>query len=63
MPLVEGGVLDASVAVLALAGNSDSARELREVLGRTQLHAPDLIDAEVGSVLRRTVVGGGMGPA
>ena len=50
-------VLDASVAARALMpGDADLLGRLR----RTPCHAPHLIDAEVGSVLRRAVAGGRM---
>jgi predicted nucleic acid-binding protein len=51
-------VLDASVAVRALlsAGEEDGA--LRERVHDASCHAPHLIDAEVGSVLRRRVAAG-----
>ena len=56
----ESCVLDASVAVLALTGNSEPARDLLERLGRAAVHAPHLIDAEVGNVLRKKIVSGGL---
>jgi predicted nucleic acid-binding protein len=46
-------VLDASALVLALVGNTDGARKLRRRLPDIRRHAPHLIDAEVGNVLRR----------
>ncbi|MGH9300519.1 MAG: type II toxin-antitoxin system VapC family toxin [Acidimicrobiales bacterium] len=46
-------VLDASALVLALGGKTDSASALRERLTGIGKHAPHLIDAEVGNVLRR----------
>ena len=46
-------VLDASALVLALIGKSQTADALRGRLGRIRPHAPHLIDAEVGNVLRR----------
>jgi predicted nucleic acid-binding protein len=51
-------VLDASVTVTALVERTDEAHALRERLGRLGRHAPHLIDAEVGSVLRRRVAAG-----
>lgn len=51
-------VLDASVAVTALAGGSAEARALRSRLDGTVCHAPHLVDAEVGSVLRRRTASG-----
>jgi predicted nucleic acid-binding protein len=47
-------VLDASTAVFALTGSAD-------VLGRlssSEIHAPHLLDAEVGNVLRRLLLAG-----
>lgn len=46
-------VIDASALVLALADKGDDARDLRSRLPRIRTHAPHLIDAEVGNVLRR----------
>ncbi|MGC8627930.1 MAG: type II toxin-antitoxin system VapC family toxin [Acidimicrobiales bacterium] len=46
-------VLDASALVLALIGKSEPAELLRQRLPRMRRHAPHLIDAEVGNVLRR----------
>lgn len=46
-------VLDASALVLALIGKTDSAGLLRRRLPTMRRHAPHLIDAEVGNVLRR----------
>jgi predicted nucleic acid-binding protein len=46
-------VLDASALALALAGKSDAASALRARLAGVRRHAPHLIDAEVGNVLRR----------
>lgn len=46
-------VVDASALVLALSGKTDAASALRARLARTRRHAPHLIDAEVGNVLRR----------
>ncbi|MFC4948327.1 type II toxin-antitoxin system VapC family toxin [Pseudonocardia sp. GCM10023141] len=50
-------VLDASAAVSALTGVSDPERALRARLVGEICFAPHLIDAEVGSVLRRRVSG------
>ncbi|WP_142098514.1 type II toxin-antitoxin system VapC family toxin [Pseudonocardia cypriaca] len=55
-------VLDASATVTVLVERTNEAHELRECLGRLGRHAPHLVDAEVGSVLRRRV-GAGMLPA
>lgn len=46
-------VVDASALVLALAVKTTVADTLRERLPDMRLHAPHLIDAEVGNVLRR----------
>ena len=46
-------VLDASAMVLALSGKTETASALRARLAGVRKHAPHLIDAEVGNVLRR----------
>lgn len=46
-------VLDASALVLALVGKTDAADALRQRLRTIRRHAPHLVDAEVGNVLRR----------
>lgn len=46
-------VVDASAVVWALVGNSTAANALRVRLPDIRCHAPHLIDAEVGNVLRR----------
>jgi predicted nucleic acid-binding protein len=46
-------VIDASALVLALAGKTKAAGTLRARLLDMRRHAPHLIDAEVGNVLRR----------
>lgn len=46
-------VLDASALVLALSGKTAEASALRRRLVGVRKHAPHLIDAEVGNVLRR----------
>jgi predicted nucleic acid-binding protein len=51
-------VLDASAFVLALTEESEPAQDLLERLGRAEVHAPHLIDAEVGNVLRRLLLAG-----
>lgn len=48
-------VLDASVLTYALIGKTSDAASLRAVLRGTTCHAPHLIDAELGNVLRRRV--------
>lgn len=45
-------VVDASALVLALVGKGDDAAALRERLRGVRGHAPHLVDAELGSVLR-----------
>ncbi len=46
-------MLDASAMVLALSGKTETASALRARLAGVRKHAPHLIDAEVGNVLRR----------
>jgi predicted nucleic acid-binding protein len=46
-------VIDASVLTFALIGKTPNAARLRTVLRSTDCHAPHLIDAELGNVLRR----------
>ncbi|MGH9083440.1 MAG: type II toxin-antitoxin system VapC family toxin [Acidimicrobiales bacterium] len=46
-------MLDASALVLASSGKTDGASALRSRLGGVRRHAPHLIDADVGNVLRR----------
>lgn len=46
-------VIDASALVLALGGKTRAADKLRARLPGMRRHAPHLIDAEVGNVLRR----------
>ncbi len=48
-------VVDASALVLAGIGTDDVARALRHRLVDEVCHAPHLIDAELGNVLRRRV--------
>jgi predicted nucleic acid-binding protein len=56
MPLV----IDASGLVLGLLGRSGHAAALRRRLAAEVCHAPHLIDAEVGNVLRRHVLRGSL---
>jgi predicted nucleic acid-binding protein len=56
-------VIDASGMVIALLGRSDEAGALRSRLGAEVCHAPHLIDAEVGNVLRRHVLRGDLAAA
>jgi len=51
-------VLDASAMVLALTSPSTDAAELRRRCARDVVHAPHLLDAEVGSALRGRALGG-----
>jgi predicted nucleic acid-binding protein len=51
-------VIDASALVLALVGKDEAARTLRARLPAMRRHAPHLIDAEVGNVLRRHLQAG-----
>jgi predicted nucleic acid-binding protein len=51
-------VVDASAMVVALLGRSAEAAAIRRRLVVEVCHAPDLIDAEVGNVLRRRVLRG-----
>jgi predicted nucleic acid-binding protein len=51
-------VLDASVATTALVEVTPGAEQLRRRLAQVVSHAPHLIDAEVGSVLRRRTAAG-----
>jgi predicted nucleic acid-binding protein len=46
-------VIDASVLTFALIGKTPDAASLRAVLHDTDCHAPHLIDAEIGNVLRK----------
>ena len=51
-------VVDASALAWALVGRGSRATDLRQRLTADECHAPHLIDAEVGSVLRRWVLSG-----
>lgn len=51
-------VLDASAAAIALVETTARGRTVRERLDGVAVHAPHLVDAEVGSVLRRRVSSG-----
>ncbi len=51
-------VLDASALVVALLGRSPEAIAVRRRVSSATCHAPHLIDAEVGNVLRRLVLRG-----
>jgi predicted nucleic acid-binding protein len=56
-------VVDASAMVAAVLGRSPGAVALRRRLTTETCHAPHLVDAEVGSVLRRHVLRGELAPA
>lgn len=51
-------VADASALVLAVADDTDRGRRALSALGDHVVHAPHLVDAEVGSALRRLVLRG-----
>lgn len=53
-------VVDASAMVRAVIFDDDIASELRMRLVAEHVHAPYLIDAEVGNVLRRRVLHGSL---
>lgn len=55
-------VLDASVAVLVLTSRDAADAALRARVHESSCHAPHLIDAEVGNVLRRGVTAGAIEP-
>jgi predicted nucleic acid-binding protein len=46
-------VVDASALAYAALARSSTARRFRQRLGRETCHAPHLIDAELGNLLRR----------
>jgi predicted nucleic acid-binding protein len=57
-------VVDASALVLALTGKTRAAEALRDRVARvSHRHAPHLVDAEVGNVLRRHELHGRISPA
>jgi predicted nucleic acid-binding protein len=51
-------VVDASAVLFALPGTTPSATPLRRRSATETCHAPHLMDAEVGNVLRRRVLRG-----
>jgi predicted nucleic acid-binding protein len=55
-------VLDASVAVRALTATDADDRTLRARVHESSCHAPHLIDAEVGNVMRRRAAQGSIEP-
>jgi predicted nucleic acid-binding protein len=58
----DGVVLDASAAANALVETTQEAERLRHRLAQVVTHAPHLIDAEVGRVLRRRTSAGHIAP-
>ncbi|MGH3715074.1 MAG: type II toxin-antitoxin system VapC family toxin [Micromonosporaceae bacterium] len=56
-------VVDASALIFATTDDVPHARGLRKRLGRDTCHAPHLIDAELGNVLRRMAHRGEMSRA
>ena len=55
-------VIDASVLTYALIGTTSQANSLCAFLRGTDCHAPHLIDAELGNVLRRQIRAGDVTP-
>ena len=55
-------VLDASVAVRVLTTAGATSATLRARVHESSCHAPHLIDAEVGNVLRRAAASGAIAP-
>ncbi len=55
-------VIDASAVAYALIGKTSDAVGLRTALRGTDCHAPHLIDAELGNVLRRRTRAGDVTP-
>lgn len=51
-------VVDSSAVVVALGEKSPEAEELAHRLASLECHAPHLVDAEVGNVLRRRLLAG-----
>ena len=51
-------VVDASALAFSLLGTSPGHRSLRRRLAAGTCHAPHLIDAEIGNILRRRVLRG-----
>lgn len=54
-------VVDTSALIVAMTGRSSEAKMLQGRLQRNVCHAPHLIDAEAGNVLRRLVRTGAIG--
>lgn len=57
-PVASDYVLDCSALVDVLVGTDDTARELQHRIRGMRLHAPYLLEAEMGQVLRRHVRAG-----
>lgn len=55
-------VVDASAIAVALLGTPPQSRTLRRRLDLEVCHAPHLIDAEIGHILRRRVLRGEISP-
>ena len=51
-------VVDASALAFSILGSSPAHRSVRQRLATDTCHAPHLIDAEIGNVLRRRVLRG-----
>ncbi|PXY32931.1 hypothetical protein BAY59_07345 [Prauserella coralliicola] len=60
-PVADELVVDASAMVKALTGADATAQALAERLSVAELHAPHLLDAEVGDVVRRRALQGALG--
>lgn len=56
-------VIDASALALAVTSTSSAASALRRRVSAVVCHAPHLVDAEVGNVLRRRELAGAVAPA
>jgi len=56
-------VVDASALIYALLGETPAATDLRKKLRDNDCHAPHLIDAEIGNVLRGRVRSGALSAA
>jgi len=56
-------VIDASALAYALLGTAPQAVALRDRLGSEECHAPHLIDAEIGNLLRGRVLRNEIGAA
>lgn len=61
-PLQGPLTIDASALLYAIIGGDAGAAELRRQLMSEVCHAPHLIDAEVGNVLRNKVIRGELAP-